>query len=37
VLRHADIHRSLATLNGLVGLLAANPDFRKKSDFVGPE
>lgn len=35
--RVADIRRSLATLDGLMGMLAANPDFRQKSDFVGPE
>lgn len=35
--RLADIRRSLAALDGLMGMLAANPDFRKKSDFVGPE
>ncbi len=32
-----DIQRSLAVLDKLMDVLAADPDFRKKSDFVGPE
>src|SRR5262249_32293637 len=32
-----NIRRSLAVLEALKGMLAANPDFRRKSDFVGPD
>jgi hypothetical protein len=32
-----DIRQSLAALNRLKGVLAANPDFRRKSEFVGPD
>jgi len=33
----AEIHRSLAALGRLIGVLAADPDFRRKSEFVGPD
>ncbi|MEP6494465.1 MAG: hypothetical protein ABJF01_17405 [bacterium] len=33
----ADIQRSLGALDKLIGVLAADPDFRRKSEFVGPD
>ena len=33
----AGIQRSMAVLERLIGVLAADPDFRRKSEFVGPE